>query len=101
MKVYNKLVRDEIPAIIKTNGEKPVTRVLNDTDYVAELIKKLGEEYGEFKEALSIEELADIQEVILALADVLASREELEAVRSKKAAQRGAFTRKIFLEATE
>ena len=29
-KVFNKLVRDKIPEIIKNNNEEPITRILND-----------------------------------------------------------------------
>lgn len=100
-KIYNKLVRDKIPEIIETAGEKPATRVLEDREYLQSLVVKLGEEYDEFKEALNVEELADLQEVILALADIMASREELEKVRAEKAVKRGAFKDKIFLESTE
>ena len=75
--------------------------MLGDDEYLQELVKKLGEEYGEFQEALSMEELADAQEVILAIADVIGSREELEKVRAAKAAERGAFVDRIFLERTE
>jgi len=101
MKVFNKLVRDKIPEIIRANGERPITRVLGDDEYVHELIKKLGEEYEEFKADVSVEELADLQEVILALADAIASREELEKGRANKAEARGAFRSKIFLEGAE
>ncbi|MCA9334125.1 nucleoside triphosphate pyrophosphohydrolase, partial [Candidatus Saccharibacteria bacterium] len=65
-KVYNKLVRDKIPEIIEADGKKAKTIILNNHDYVEELIKKLGEEYEEFKADRNIEELADIQEVLLA-----------------------------------
>jgi predicted house-cleaning noncanonical NTP pyrophosphatase (MazG superfamily) len=94
-------VRDKIPEIIAEGGEESVTRVLGDEEYLVELVKKLGEEYDEFKEALSVEELADVQEVVLALADVIVGREELERVRTEKATKRGAFRNKIFLERTE
>ncbi len=100
-KVYNKLVRDKIPEIIEAAGEKPVTRILGNKEYLQSLVAKLSEEYDEFKEVLNIEELADLQEVIFALADVIASREELEKVRVEKAAKRGTFKNKIFLESTE
>ncbi len=84
MKIYNKLVRDGIPEIIARDGKKPVTRILDDKEYIDELVKKLGEEYEEFKTELSLEELADIQEVVLALANKLASQEAVEKVRVKK-----------------
>lgn len=101
MKTHNKLVRDGIPAIIEAAGERPITRILGDEEYLRSLVAKLGEEYDEFKEALNVEELADIQEVVLALADNIASRQELEAARVEKATKRGAFKKKIFLERTE
>lgn len=100
-KVYNKLVRDKIPEIIKADGKKLTSRILNDEEHLKELVKKLGEEYEEFKEALNLEELADLHEIILALADVIKSRKELEKTRAKKSAERGAFKDKIFLESVE
>ena len=39
-KIYNKLVRDKIPDIIKNNGEEPITRILNYEEYKKELEKK-------------------------------------------------------------
>jgi predicted house-cleaning noncanonical NTP pyrophosphatase (MazG superfamily) len=98
--MYNKLVRDRVPETIRKNGEELTTRILNDQEYMRELVRKLDEEVAEFKTDLSLEELADIQEVILALADTIASREELEKVRTEKAKVRGAFQDKIFLEGT-
>jgi len=43
-KVYNKLVRDNIPSIIENDGCKCVTKVLNEKEYKVELYKKLQEE---------------------------------------------------------
>ena len=40
-RIYNKLVRDKIPEIITSKGEKPITRVLNDEEYKEQLEKKL------------------------------------------------------------
>ena len=31
-KVYNKLVRDNIPNIIRNNNEEPITRILSDAE---------------------------------------------------------------------
>lgn len=100
-KIYNKLVRDKIPEIILANGEAPITRVLSDEEYLGALVAKLEEETAELKQDTSIEELADVQETVLALADVIASRAELEKVRTAKAEARGAFKDKIFLERVE
>jgi predicted house-cleaning noncanonical NTP pyrophosphatase (MazG superfamily) len=101
MKIYNKLVRDKIPEIIAADGKKFVTRILDEEEHLQELVKKLAEEYEEFKKDISLEELADLQEVILALADQIASREELEKVRAHKAKARGGFKNRIYLESTE
>ena len=65
---YDKLVRDEIPQIIEGQGKKAVTRILNDNEYREYLEKKLDEEVAEFHESKEVEELADILEVLIALA---------------------------------
>lgn len=70
---YNKLVRDKIPEIIKNNNETPVTRILSDDEYKIELEKKLLEEYYEVIEATGknrLEEIADMLEVMIALANL-------------------------------
>lgn len=102
MQVYRKLVRDRIPEIIQADGKEPITRILNDKEYLQELIKKLQEECDEFKAEQNVDELADIQEVILALADALGiSHAELAEVYGEKARQRGAFKKKIYLKAVK
>ena len=99
MKIYNKVVRDKIPDIIKKDSRKPITKILNDGEYKKELDKKLQEEVKEYLEDDNIEELADIVEVIYGiLASKYISLEEFESVRKKKAEKRGAFKDKIFLE---
>ena len=35
-RVCNKLVRDNIPSIIESNGETPITRILSDEEYKEE-----------------------------------------------------------------
>lgn len=101
MTSYKKLVRDKIPEIIIKDGKQPITRVLDDQEYLIELVKKLGEEYQEFIVDLSIEELADVQEVVRALADAIASQDELEAVRLDKYHKRGGFKDRIYLESAK
>lgn len=90
MKIYNKLVRDKIPEIMISNGAKPVVRELSDEEYSVELNKKLQEEVTEYLESENIEELADIQEVILAILKLKGvSEEDLEKTRIDKVLKRG------------
>lgn len=101
-RIYNKLVRDNIPSIIKDKGEEPITRILSDEEYKIELEKKLYEEYKEVIEATSqdrVEELADLLEVIKALGELEhKSLEDIIAIADNKSIKRGAFKEKIFLE---
>ena len=103
--MYKKLVRDRIPEIIKANGENPITRVLDDMEYKEELEKKLHEEYLEVLDAAGdsrIEELADMLEVMEALASVEnKTLEDVLSVKAKKQEKRGAFKDKIYLEGVE
>lgn len=102
MPVYNKLVRDLIPQVIESTGKEFRTRILDEEDYKKELIIKLKEESEEYFTARnskeSLEELADMLEVIRALAVVHgATWEELEALREKKAEARGGFQERVYL----
>lgn len=94
----NKLVRDNIPDIIKADGQTPNTRVLSQSEYIVELEKKLQEEVTEYLCDKNTEELADILEVIYALAKTHnTDRGELEEIRAAKATKNGGFKDKIFL----
>lgn len=101
-RVYNKLVRDKIPNIIEEKGETPVIKILDESDYKKELEKKLYEEYKEVIEASGddrIEELADMLEVIKALASLENKNlNDIIDIADKKNKKRGAFDEKIFLE---
>lgn len=101
-KIYNKLVRDKIPEIIKSNGEIPVIRTLNNIEYKEELEKKLYEEYQEVLESVEenrLEELADILEIIRALAKLEnKSLNDIIDIANKKNEKRGSFEEKIYLE---
>lgn len=95
---YNKLVRDRIPEIIESNGKKCVYSTLSDEEYLARLDEKLNEELAEYQESKSMEELADLLEVVRAVAAARGSSiEEVEAIRRDKAAKRGGFEKKILL----
>ncbi|MFF2158649.1 phosphoribosyl-ATP pyrophosphohydrolase [Paenibacillus chitinolyticus] len=106
MTLYNKLVRDKIPEIIRENGQNCRTRLLGEEEYKLELRRKLGEELNEYREARddvqAVEELADLLELLHALTDLHGSSpEELESVRKRKADKRGGFRDRIFLLETE
>ena len=97
--VYNKLVRDKIPEIIEQTGKTCTCSILSDDDYLKMLDEKLNEELEEYQEDKSMEELADLLEVVKAVAVARGiSFEELEEIRRAKAAKRGGFEKKIFLE---
>lgn len=102
MPVYNKLVRDLIPKIIEEAGKSFTTRTLSDEEYRQELRKKAFEELEEYMNAsddvTAVEELADLLEIIHALAACHgATMEQVEAIRASKAEKRGGFKEKIFL----
>ncbi len=102
MPIYNKLVRDKIPQIIATSCKQLRTKVLAQDEYVVQLKLKLAEESAEYLEATNdetaLEELADLLEVIHALAaEHGATWDELELMRQKKADQRGGFKERVYL----
>lgn len=99
MASYKKLVRDKIPEIIKKNGEEPITRILDNEEYLKELNIKILEEVNEYLESGEIEELADIMEVIIGILNAKeSSYETLENIRQDKVSKRGAFVKRIYLE---
>ena len=97
--VYNKLVRDKIPeAIEKAKGRTANYKILNDKEYLQELDRKLFEEAHEFVEEHSVEELADLMEVISAIMNARElSLEEVEIARKVKNDKKGKFDDKIYL----
>jgi len=95
---YNKLVRDRIPEIIKLSGKTAVTQTLPDEQYIEMLNQKLLEEVNEFFESGTVEELADIGEVMHAImATKGITLEEFQRVRLEKLEKRGGFKDKVLL----
>lgn len=95
---YGKLVRDLIPAIIKSTGKTPIVRTLDGPGYEKELRRKLQEEVEEYLVSKNPEELADIMEVVYAMGRHAGlTPKALEALRSQKAKERGGFAQKIYL----
>jgi len=102
MPIHNKLVRDKIPEVIEKTGKRFSTKILSDTEYITELRKKANEELEEYlntdNKEDAVEELADLLEIVHALAESHGSSiDEVEKVRKEKAAKRGGFKEKIFL----
>jgi predicted house-cleaning noncanonical NTP pyrophosphatase (MazG superfamily) len=57
---YNKLIRDNIPEIIKKDNKIPLIHKASNKEYSEKLIEKLLEEVEEFKKENKEEEMADI-----------------------------------------
>ena len=95
---YHKLIRDRIPEIIEASGKRAVTEILSEEDYLKALDEKLTEELKEYYADHSLEELADLLEVIYAVAKARGySIEALHALQKKKADERGGFSEKLLL----
>ena len=96
---YDKLIRDKIPEIIEQSGKKCIIEVMDNDTYIEYLDQKLNEELAEYQQDKSIEELADLLEVIYAVASARGySIEELERIRAEKAEKRGGFKDRIWLK---
>ena len=99
IKTYNKLVRDNIPEIIRSGGNDCVTEVLSEGDYLRAIDSKLSEEMKEYTDSHEIEELADILEVVYAAAAARGvTRDTLEKIRAEKHRKNGGFSKKLFLK---
>lgn len=97
-KKYYKLVRDKIPQIIEATGKACRTEVLSERQYIAMLDEKLDEELQEYQESKALEELADLIEVIAAVAQARdCSWDQLMQIRDEKRQQRGGFEKKLML----
>jgi predicted house-cleaning noncanonical NTP pyrophosphatase (MazG superfamily) len=99
---YHKLVRDKFTDVLEAKGVKYKTHEAEHDEFETELLEKLREEVLEFKNAKSMDELADLLEVVDAVINLYSwSREDIEAVKAAKLAERGGFTKRIILETTE
>jgi predicted house-cleaning noncanonical NTP pyrophosphatase (MazG superfamily) len=104
-RAFDKLVRDEIPRNIEAKGEAVSASEIDRSELTVALLGKLFEESGELLTAdtaeARTEELADMYEIVRALAD--AAGVGLEAVGRKadsKRSKRGGFERGVILRST-
>ena len=88
--------------IIEKDGKTCVTHILSGEKYIVALETKLNEEVAEYQADKNLEEMADVLEVLQAICIARGySLDELEAMRAKKADERGGFKDKVFLEYVE
>lgn len=100
---YNKLIRDRIPEIIEESGKKAVVNRIKGEELLRALNDKLKEELEEYIQSGSIEELADLVEVIYAILNFQGiSVSEFNEMRENKNKYRGSFREGLLLvEVTE
>ena len=100
---YSKAVRDRIPEIIRASGKECTVEQVSPEKWLELLNEKLSEEVAEYQENPSLEELADILEIMRAIVALRGETwEELESVRAEKAEKRGGFEERLVLgEVTE
>ncbi len=97
--VEEKLVRDKIPDIIRKSGHEPRVRVAKDDELDYLMRQKIVEEATELLDSGSVEEIADILEIIDALVSLRGlRRDDLETLRKKKLDERGGFNRGLILD---
>ncbi|MCL2032478.1 MAG: nucleoside triphosphate pyrophosphohydrolase [Methanomassiliicoccaceae archaeon] len=102
VRTVNKLVRDRIPALIIESGEMPNFRIMDNDEFLEALNEKLLEEVAEYQRSKSMEELADILQVICSISEVIGRGfKELEYIKDEKAAERGFFKMQTFLESID
>lgn len=96
---YDKLIRNNIPHIIKGKGQTPKYHTASPNEHFNRAMMKLLEEAEEFSKDKNAEELADILEVIHLLCDVIGVLfDDVEELRRKKAEERGTFSEFIILD---
>jgi predicted house-cleaning noncanonical NTP pyrophosphatase (MazG superfamily) len=103
MTKYDKLVRDKIPKIITSNGEIAVTEVIaDDMEYRRRLRQKLIEELTEYDDTPSVEEMADILEVLKAMQELDGLKaDDIARAQTTKFLSRGGFAGRIVLVSTD
>ena len=112
--IYNKIVRDNVPEIIKEKHKKAIVkyRIITDkNELVKALCNKLIEEVNELAEASNeidveyMSELCDVHDILNEIDSISIDNAEdarkLHAVRRDKVGKRGKFENHIFLESVE
>lgn len=96
--IIMKLVRDKIPGMVMEQGKTVEIRTAGGSEYESMLLKKLQEEVAEFVHDKSIEEIADILEVLRCYAEHKGMDwESVEGIRQRKNEERGSFKKRTVL----
>ena len=96
--IYNKLIRDKIPEIIKNSGKTPIIEKVKGEELLKLLNSKLIEELEEYNSSGEIEELADLVEVVQAILKYKGiSLDKFESIKEDKKLKRGAFENGLVL----
>ena len=98
---YDKLVRDKIPEIIEASGKSCDVEIVSDEVALEYLYKKLNEEVNELLTDKNLDEVADVMEVLFAIANKYGySEQDLLDKRNDKKTSRGGFEKNIVLKKT-
>ena len=101
--IYDKLVRDNIPDIIKKDNATPIYRELYGDEYLDYLLEKDEEELEEVRNAASLvevkKELADKLEVLISIANYYGYKlEDIIEEADLKRKEKGGFEKRLLLE---
>ena len=102
LKEYSKLIRDKIPEKSVNSGASCKTHVARDEEYWEKLKAKLSEEVEKFLEDPCVEELADIVEIVHAIAEFkFGGIGKVKEAKNAKFEKRGGFEKRLILEETD
>lgn len=99
--LHLKMIRDNISSLLTKKGVQHTVMQITkgDVSYEQMLLRKLDEEIAEFRREDSVDELADVLEVLNALME-LPKFKDVESLRKKKLVSHGGFTKGLILIST-
>jgi len=102
MKIFRKLIRDNMPVIMEAQGKHLKTRILNDEEFLPALENKLLEETQELRTDPAESKPAKIAYIYEILDYIVratgSTPEQIETIRKEDFVKKGGFDKKLFLE---
>jgi predicted house-cleaning noncanonical NTP pyrophosphatase (MazG superfamily) len=93
-----KLVRDLIPHLMEKRGQTPNYHVAEDGEFEKRLFDKLLEKANELRADHSIQEFADMMDIMETIKQLKGySWDDVDEARRKKYSEKGAFEKKYIL----